>query len=160
MAFCSKFSQYPYISEGDYGLCVVKYGNGPDNKGDYDWFWVRDYVKGMYSGGEDSEDEFKKILFKFVKLNTLYFDEIIDDMDDFIVSHPFKDLKTDEDVCEWVKLYSSIFTGKDIEQKYSAKAIDKITSEIKELEERKKELTSKIQSLKVKKMKMINQSQK
>lgn len=139
-----------FISEGDYGLCVVKY-----SEGDYDWFWVRDYVKGMYSGGE--EDEFKKILFKFVKLNTLYFDEIIEDMDDFIVSHPFKDLKTDDDVNIWVKLYSSAFTGKEVEKEYTSKAINKITSEIKELEERKKELTTKIQSLKVKKMKMINQ---
>lgn len=140
-----------FISEGDYGLCVVKY-----SEGDYDWFWVRDYVKGMYSGGEDSEDEFKKILFKFVKLNTLYFDEIVEDMDEFIASHPFKDLKTDDDVSEWVKMYSSIFTNKDLINKYSSKAIDKITSEIKELEERKKELASKIQSLKFKKMKLMN----
>lgn len=141
-----------FISEGDYGLCVVKY-----SEGDYDWFWVKDYVKGMYSGGEDSEDEFKKILFKFIKLNTLYFDEIIEDMDDFIVSHSFKDLKTDDDVNIWVKLYSSTFTGKEVEKEYTSKAINKITSEIKQLEDRKKELTTKIQSLKVKKMKLVNQ---
>lgn len=134
-----------FISEGDYGLCVVKY-----SEGDYDWFWIKDYVKDMYS-----KDEFKE-MFKFVKLNTLYFDEIVEDMDDFIVSHPFKDLKTDEDICEWVKLYSSIFTGKDVEKKYSKKVIDKITSEIKELEERKKEILFKIQSLKIKKISLMN----
>lgn len=137
-----------FISEGDYGLCVVKY-----SEGDYDWFWVKDYVKGMY-GNKNDEDDFKKILFKFVKLNALYFDEIVDDMDDFIILHPFNNLKTDDEINDWVKLYSTKFTGKDIINKYSSKAIDKITSEIKKLEERKKEILFKIQSLKIKKQKL------
>lgn len=137
-----------YISEGDYGLCIVKY-----SENDYDWFWVKDYVKGMY-GNKNNEDEFKKILFKFVKLNSLYFDEIVDDMDDFIILHPFNTLKTDDEVSNWAKLYSTKFTGKDVCDKYSKKAIDKITSEIKTLEERKKEILFKIQSLKIKKQKL------
>ena len=142
-----------FISEGDYGLCVVKY-----SEGDYDWFWVKDYVKGMYSGSEgknkNDEDDFKKILFKFVKLNALYFDEIVDDMDDFIILHPFNNLKTDDEINNWAKMYSNKFTGKDVCDKYSKKAIDKITSEIKTLEERKKEILFKIQSLKIKKQKL------
>ena len=137
-----------FISEGDYGLCVMKY-----SEGDYDWFWVKDYVKGMYS--ENKDCGFKE-MFKFVKLNALYFDEIVDDMDDFIILHPFNTLKTDNEVNEWVKLYSNKFTGKDVEKEYSKKAIDNITSEIKTLEERKKEILFKIQSLKIKKMKLMN----
>lgn len=137
-----------FISEGDYGLCVVKY-----SEGDYDWFWVKDYVKGMY-GNKNDEDDFKKILFKFVKLNSLYFDEIVDAMDDFIILYPFNNLKTDDEVSNWAKLYSNKFTGKDVEKEYTKKAIDKITSEIKTLEERKKEILFKIQSLKIKKQKL------